>query len=177
MTSLSKDLREKVTGLYTFAELFGFNWHDGSDWTWADVAHEMANRVDAEEAELLDDIDTLFKKVDEYSEWHCQVADMLGVEIDVSDMTNAPTDSEIQGGIMLALRKVCNDSSRVAEADSRWEHAVKDASSLLSENEAMRCIIGRMWRIIGGSKDEYEGIGTVAEIMELAPMIEKLGIE
>ena len=177
MDNISMGLREKVKGLHTFAELFGFNWEDDSDWTWPDVARAMADEIDAEEAELLEDIDILFNKVDEYSEWHCQVADMLGVEIDVSDMDNAPTDSEIQGGIMLALRKVCNDSSRVAEADSRWEHAVKDASSLLSENEAMRCIIGRMWRIIGGSKDEYEGIGTVAEIMELAPMIKKLGIE
>ena len=45
-TDLSKRLRE-VTGLHTFAELFGFSWEDGSDWNWHDVACAMADAVDA----------------------------------------------------------------------------------------------------------------------------------
>lgn len=43
---LSKRLRE-VYGLHAFAELFGFNWTDDSDWTWHDVACAMADAVDA----------------------------------------------------------------------------------------------------------------------------------
>lgn len=160
VTSLSKDLREKVSGLHTFAELFGFDWHDGSDWTWTDVAHEMANRVDAEEAELFEDIDTLFNKVDEYSEWHCDIAHMLGVEIDISDISNAPTDQEIQAGVMMALRSL-----------------KRDAEQYKSENEEMRYLVDRLWRIVGGSKGDRKSVGTVAEIMELAPRVGKLGIE
>ena len=45
-TDLAKRLRE-VTGLHSFAELFGFSWEDGSDWTWHDVACAMADAVDA----------------------------------------------------------------------------------------------------------------------------------
>ena len=45
-TDLSKRLRE-VTGLHAFAELFGFDWTDDSDWTWHDVACAMADAVDA----------------------------------------------------------------------------------------------------------------------------------
>ena len=45
-TDLSKRLRE-VTGLHAFAELFGFSWEDGSDWTWHDVACAMADEIDA----------------------------------------------------------------------------------------------------------------------------------
>ena len=44
-TDLTKRLRE-VTGLHAFAELFGFDWEDGSDWTWHDVACAMADAVD-----------------------------------------------------------------------------------------------------------------------------------
>lgn len=45
-TDLSKRLRE-VNGLHAFAELFGFDWTDESDWTWHDVACAMADAVDA----------------------------------------------------------------------------------------------------------------------------------
>lgn len=45
-TDLSKRLRE-VNGLHAFAELFGFDWTDDSDWTWHDVACAMADAVDA----------------------------------------------------------------------------------------------------------------------------------
>lgn len=45
-TDLARQLRE-VYGLHTFAELFGFSWEDGSDWTWHDVACAMADAVDA----------------------------------------------------------------------------------------------------------------------------------
>lgn len=45
-TDLAKRLRE-VTGLHSFAELFGFSWEDDSDWTWHDVACAMADAVDA----------------------------------------------------------------------------------------------------------------------------------
>ena len=44
-TDLSKRLRE-VYGLHAFAELFGFDWHDESDWSWHDVACAMADAVD-----------------------------------------------------------------------------------------------------------------------------------
>lgn len=43
---LSDRLRE-VHGLHAFAELFGFCWEGGSDWTWHDVACAMADAVDA----------------------------------------------------------------------------------------------------------------------------------
>lgn len=177
MANISVGLREKVKGLHTFAELFGFDWEDDSDWTWTDVARAMADEIDAEEAELLEDIDTLFNKVDEYSEWHCDIADMLDVEIDISDMSNAPTDWEIQARVMMALRSLKRNAERVGEAESRWVYAQKDAERYKSENEEMRYLIDRLWKIVGGSKDEYEGIGTVAEIMELAPRVGKLGIE
>jgi len=45
-TDLYKRLRE-VYGLHAFAELFGFDWTDGSDWDWHDVACAMADAVDA----------------------------------------------------------------------------------------------------------------------------------
>lgn len=45
-TDLAKRLRE-VHGLHEFAELFGFDWADDSDWTWHDVACAMADAVDA----------------------------------------------------------------------------------------------------------------------------------
>ena len=45
-TDLSKRLRE-VTGLRSFAELFGFSWGDESDWDWHDVACAMADAIDA----------------------------------------------------------------------------------------------------------------------------------
>ena len=41
-TELLDDLRH-VGNLHEFAELFGFNWHDDSDWTWHDVAVKMAD--------------------------------------------------------------------------------------------------------------------------------------
>lgn len=45
-TDLASRLR-KVTGLRSFAELFGFSWEDGSDWDWHDVACAMADEIDA----------------------------------------------------------------------------------------------------------------------------------
>ena len=44
--TLADELRE-VTGLHSFAELFGFSWNDGSDWTWHDVACTMADRIES----------------------------------------------------------------------------------------------------------------------------------
>lgn len=41
-TELLDGLRN-VGNLHEFAELFGFNWHDESDWTWHDVAVKMAD--------------------------------------------------------------------------------------------------------------------------------------
>ena len=35
-----------VGNLHEFAELFGFNWHDDSDWTWHDVAVKMADELE-----------------------------------------------------------------------------------------------------------------------------------
>lgn len=46
LADLSKQLR-KVYGLHAFAELFGFDWKDDSDWTWHDVACAMADAIDA----------------------------------------------------------------------------------------------------------------------------------
>ena len=40
------DKLRNVKGLHEFAELFGFNWDDESDWTWHDVAVAMADRID-----------------------------------------------------------------------------------------------------------------------------------
>lgn len=42
--NLPDKLRE-VTGLETFAELFGFDWND-DDWTWSDVAEEIAYEIE-----------------------------------------------------------------------------------------------------------------------------------
>lgn len=52
-TDLSKRLRE-VHGLHAFAELFGFDWHDESDWDWHDVACAMADTIDATVAQAID---------------------------------------------------------------------------------------------------------------------------
>lgn len=41
-TELLDGLRH-VGNLHEFAELFGFDWHDDSDWTWHDVAVKMAD--------------------------------------------------------------------------------------------------------------------------------------
>ena len=41
-TELLDGLRN-VGNLHEFAELFGFDWHDESDWTWHDVAVKMAD--------------------------------------------------------------------------------------------------------------------------------------
>jgi hypothetical protein len=32
--------------------MFGFNWNDGSDWTWHDVACKIADEIDAENEQL-----------------------------------------------------------------------------------------------------------------------------
>lgn len=53
-TDLSKRLRE-VNGLHEFAELFGFDWADDSDWTWHDVARAMADAVDAATAGMTEE--------------------------------------------------------------------------------------------------------------------------
>ncbi len=37
----------RVRNLHEFAELFGFDWEDGSDWTWHDVAAKMADTIEA----------------------------------------------------------------------------------------------------------------------------------
>lgn len=42
--NLPDKLRE-VIGLHEFAELFGFDW-ENDDWTWSDVAKEMALEVE-----------------------------------------------------------------------------------------------------------------------------------
>ena len=42
--NLPDKLRE-VTGLHEFAELFGFDW-ESDDWTWSDVAKEMAFEIE-----------------------------------------------------------------------------------------------------------------------------------
>ena len=44
-TELCNGLRD-VGNLHEFAELFGFNWHDDSDWTWHDVAVRMADELE-----------------------------------------------------------------------------------------------------------------------------------
>ena len=49
--TVSEKLR-LVQGLHSHAEMFGFNWNDGSDWTWHDVACKIADEVDAENAKL-----------------------------------------------------------------------------------------------------------------------------
>lgn len=41
-TELINGLRN-VGNLTEFAELFGFDWYDDSDWTWHDVAEKMAD--------------------------------------------------------------------------------------------------------------------------------------
>ena len=49
--TVSEKLR-LVQGLHSHAEMFGFDWDDGSDWTWHDVACKIADEVDAENAKL-----------------------------------------------------------------------------------------------------------------------------
>lgn len=49
--TVSEKLR-LVQGLYSHAEMFGFHWDDGSDWTWHDVACKIADEIDAENARL-----------------------------------------------------------------------------------------------------------------------------
>lgn len=44
-TELLDGLRS-VGNLHEFAELFGFNWEDDSDWTWHDVAVKMADELE-----------------------------------------------------------------------------------------------------------------------------------
>lgn len=44
-TDLLDGLRH-VGNLHEFAELFGFDWHDDSDWTWHDVAVKMADDLE-----------------------------------------------------------------------------------------------------------------------------------
>ena len=44
-TELLDGLRN-VGNLHEFAELFNFNWHDESDWTWHDVAVKMADELE-----------------------------------------------------------------------------------------------------------------------------------
>lgn len=45
--TVSEKLR-LVQGLHSHAEMFGFHWDDGSDWTWHDVACKIADEIDAE---------------------------------------------------------------------------------------------------------------------------------
>ncbi len=45
-TELIDGLRD-VGNLHEFAELFGFDWYDESDWTWHDVAVRMADEITA----------------------------------------------------------------------------------------------------------------------------------
>lgn len=67
-TDLSKRLR-KVHGLHDFAELFGFSWTDGSDWSWHDVACAMADAVDQQdEVERLKAENAKLRA--ERNEWH-----------------------------------------------------------------------------------------------------------
>lgn len=44
-TELLDGLRN-VGNLHEFAELFGFDWHDESDWTWHDVAVKIADELE-----------------------------------------------------------------------------------------------------------------------------------
>lgn len=44
---IAAKLRED-TDPYTFAEIFGFSWTDGSDWHWCDVAARVADYVEPE---------------------------------------------------------------------------------------------------------------------------------
>lgn len=44
-TELLDGLRH-VGNLHEFAELFGFDWCDDSDWTWHDVAVKMADELE-----------------------------------------------------------------------------------------------------------------------------------
>ena len=37
--------------------MFGFNWNDGSDWTWHDVACKIADDIDAENAKLREEVE------------------------------------------------------------------------------------------------------------------------
>ena len=49
--TVSEKLR-LVQGLHSHAEMFGFHWDDGSDWTWHDVACKIADEIDAENDRL-----------------------------------------------------------------------------------------------------------------------------
>lgn len=49
--TVSEKLR-LVQGLHSHAEMFGFHWDDGSDWTWHDVTCKIADEVDAENDRL-----------------------------------------------------------------------------------------------------------------------------
>ena len=44
-TELLEGLRN-VGNLHEFAELFGFDWDDDSDWTWHDVSVKMADDIE-----------------------------------------------------------------------------------------------------------------------------------
>lgn len=76
-TELLDGLRN-VGNLHEFAELFGFDWHDESDWTWHDVAVKMADELEQAiaatlgsgtcELEPLSALDVTFNMLDQ-TEW------------------------------------------------------------------------------------------------------------
>ena len=69
-TELLDGLRH-VGGLHEFAELFGFDWDDDSDWTWHDVAVKMADDFEQAIAATLGSERGTCHAESDLSEWVC----------------------------------------------------------------------------------------------------------
>lgn len=73
-TDLLDGLRN-VGNLHEFAELFDFNWHDESDWTWHDVAVKMAYGLEQAVAATLGSeppYDELLRCIE--NDWHIKAS-------------------------------------------------------------------------------------------------------
>lgn len=136
--TVSEKLR-LVHGLHYHAEIFGFNWDDGSDWTWHDVACKIADEVDAENAKLRMRVTSLesalegmhliremdvaenAKLREERNHWHVE---QVHAYSNWEDAHKRATELELEN---TKLHELCKDMMAFVEDDDACEHCGHDA--------------------------------------------------
>lgn len=124
-TELLDGLRN-VGNLHEFAELFGFDWHDDSDWTWHDVAVKMADGLEQAIAATLGSGTLTAEQVEKIVNRNCEWYE--GGELDAQAIADE-LNTELGGG----------NCARCAEDLGRYADSLCDP---LKERiaELLRCL-------------------------------------
>ena len=163
--TVSEKLR-LVQGLHSHAEMFGFHWDDGSDWTWHDVACQVADEVDAENAKLREACAELLKMAEssdpEWLHWpemHDELQE-LGVKMSNFKKLSAYADAPCEWVSAAAPRNNKNYQLKAENAKLRelllyiadmlgkninLRELCEESANLRAENAGLRKLLLDVW--------------------------------